>query len=241
MIAQRALMPIALLLALMQPIASATGIPVHDAGSTAQQIAAHVETIAKWKLQYDQLRAQIDQLQREYAALTGSRGFGAIADNPKLRDYLPPDFQLLYDSLRDSGYAGATGSAQAILNANNLLGLCVHLTSSDSRAACEARVVKPAQDQAFAIDALAKARQRVQQISTLQSQINRTQDPKAIAELNARIAIENAQLANEKIKVDLYRIAADAENLLQKQRMKRISMRENARRGWAEIRPVVFK
>lgn len=39
-------------------------IPVTDGASIAQQVAAQVETIAKWKMQYDQMTSQINQMRQ---------------------------------------------------------------------------------------------------------------------------------------------------------------------------------
>lgn len=36
-------------------------IPVTDGASIAQSVVQQVETIAKWKLQYDQMMSQIEQ------------------------------------------------------------------------------------------------------------------------------------------------------------------------------------
>lgn len=79
-------------------------IPVTDGASIAQQVAAQVETIAKWKMQYDQMMDQINQAKQQYEALTGSRGLGTIMNNPALRDYLPGDWQAVYDAVKDGGY-----------------------------------------------------------------------------------------------------------------------------------------
>ena len=78
-------------------------IPVTDGASIGQQIAAQVETIAKWKLQYDQMVSQIDQAKQQYESLTGSRGLGNIMNDPALRDYLPGDWQAVYDSVKNGG------------------------------------------------------------------------------------------------------------------------------------------
>ncbi len=51
-------------------------IPVTDGASIAQQVAAQVETIAKWKMQYDQMTSQINQMKQQYESLTGSRNLG---------------------------------------------------------------------------------------------------------------------------------------------------------------------
>src|SRR5690606_39533596 len=60
------------------------------------------------------------------------------------------------------------------------------------RLGCEARAVKGAQDKAFALDAYDAARDRLNQIDQLMGRINTTQDPKDIAELQGRIAAEQA-------------------------------------------------
>ena len=41
-------------------------IPVTDGASISQQVAAQIETIAKWKLQYEQMMSQIDQAKQQY-------------------------------------------------------------------------------------------------------------------------------------------------------------------------------
>ena len=71
----------------MSPAAFAQ-IPVTDGASIAQQVAAQVETIAKWKMQYDQMTSQINQMKQQYESLTGSRNLGQILNNAALRDYL---------------------------------------------------------------------------------------------------------------------------------------------------------
>jgi type IV secretion system protein VirB5 len=68
-------------------------VPVTDGAAIAQQIANQVETITKWKMQYDQMTSQINQMKQQYESLTGSRGLGNILNNPALREYLPADWQ----------------------------------------------------------------------------------------------------------------------------------------------------
>ncbi|KAG1250061.1 hypothetical protein G6F66_015407 [Rhizopus arrhizus] len=46
------------------------------------------------------MMSQIEQAKQQYESLTGSRGLGNIMNNPALRDYLPGDWQAVYDSLR---------------------------------------------------------------------------------------------------------------------------------------------
>jgi type IV secretion system protein VirB5 len=54
----------------------------------------------------------------------------------------------------------------------------------------------------------------MEQLDNLLGQINKTQDPKALGELQARIAMEQASLQNEAIKLQLMAHMAQAERQL---------------------------
>ena len=183
--------------ALMSSVAFAQ-IPVTDVASIGQQTMAQIETIAKWKMQYDQMISQIEQAKQQYESLTGSRGLGNIMNDPALRDYLPADWQGVYDSVRTGGYNGLSGRGASVYNANKIFDSCAYMTVADQRTACEARAVKASQDKGFALDAYDAAKSRINQIDQLMAKIDQTQDPKAIAELQGRIAAEQANIQNGK-------------------------------------------
>ncbi|WP_045758397.1 P-type DNA transfer protein VirB5 [Xanthomonas albilineans] len=209
-------------------------IPVTDGASIAQQVAAQVETIAKWKMQYDQMTSQINQMKQQYESLTGSRGLGNILNNPALREYLPSDWQGVYDAVKSGGYSSLSGRALSIYEGNKAFDACAHFKVADQRTACEAQAVKGAQDKAFALDAYDKAKSRLTQIDQLMAKINDTPDPKAIVELQARIAAEQAMIQNEQTKLQMYQMVAAAEDRLQEQRRRELNAKAAARRGWIQ-------
>lgn len=215
-------------------------ITVTDGASIAQSVAQQVETIAKWKLQYDQMMGQIEQARQQYESLTGSRGLGMIMNDPALRDYLPGDWQGVYDSVKNGGYRGLSGTAQSVYSANRIYDACGHLKIAQQRTSCEAQAVKGAQDKGFALDAYNAAKGRIHQIDQLMQAINQTQDPKGVAELQARITAEQANIQNEQTKLSMYAMVAAAEDRVQQQRQAEINASANARRGWAQPRPVAF-
>ena len=215
-------------------------IPVTDGASIAQSVAQQVETIAKWKLQYDQMMGQIEQARQQYESLTGSRSLGTIMNAPALRDYLPGDWQGVYDSVKNGGYRGLSGTAQSVYFASRIYDACGHLKVAQQRTACEAQAVKGAQDKGFALDAYNAAKGRIHQIDQLMQAINQTQDPKGVAELQARIAAEQANIQNEQTKLNMYAMVAAAEDRVQQQRQAEINASANARRSWAHPRPVAF-
>lgn len=206
--------------------AKASGIPVIDAANMTQNLMSHVEDIAKFVEQIEQLKAQLTQMQQQYEALTGSRNLGDILNNPAFQDYLPADWQNVYKSLQNGGYSGLTGTAAAIRDANRLFDTCAAKQGQD-KTLCERAASKAAQDKAFADDAFDRARSRWDQIEGLMRQINQTHDPKGIAELQARIASETAMIQNEQVKMNLYAMAAQAEDRLIQQQQK-----EAADRTW---------
>lgn len=212
-------------------------IPVTDGAAIKTSVQQQVETMAKWKLQYDQMVSQIDQMKQEYQSITGVRGLGDVLNNPALRDYLPDDWQGVYDSVKSGGYAGLSGRAGQVYNDNKIYDTCVNHTDEQSRISCEAQAVKGAQDKAFALDAYDKAKERLGQIDALMQEINRTQDPKSIAELQGRIAAEQALIQNEQTKLQMYSMVASAEDRLQQQRQREINAKVLANRAYTKHQP----
>lgn len=218
----------------------AQAIVVIDKLNLSNNIKQQIQTMAQWKQQYEQMTSQIKQLESQHAALTGSRNLGKIFDNPALKNYLPQDWQSVYDRVRMGGYAGLSGSGKEIYDQNHIFDSCSHIGNKEQRLACEARAVKPAQDKGFALDAYQSAQSRIQQIDQLMSAINTTQDPKAMAELQGRIAAEQANIQNEQTKLQMYTMVAAAEDRLQEQREREMAMQDAAKRGGLNIQPIKF-
>ncbi|HET9239205.1 MAG TPA: P-type DNA transfer protein VirB5 [Oligoflexus sp.] len=230
---------IAIMMSLSSSLALAQ-IPVTDVGSITTQVTNQIETMAKWKLQYDQMMAQINQAKRQYESLTGSRNLGTIMNDPALRDYLPPNWKSVYDGVRNGGYSGLDARGKSIYDENKAFDSCAHISVPDQRTACEAGAARPAQNKAFALDAYEAARSRINQIDQLMRKINDTQDPKAMAELQGRIAAEQANIHNEQIKLQLYEMAVAAEEKLHAQRQREIQARTWSSRKGIQVAPLTF-
>ena len=200
----------------------------------------HVETITKWTAQYQQLTQQLTQMQQQYAALTGARNLGEIFNDPKLRDYLPQDWQQVYDQVRSGGYGSLSGRGKAIYDAAKVFDSCAVQTQLDVRKLCEAQAVKASQDKGFALEAFDHAKRRLTQIDGLMRTISGTTDPKAIAELQARIGVEQAAIANEQTKLQLYSMVSAAEEKVQQQQRREVEARTWRARGGIEAQPVTF-
>lgn len=213
-------------------------IPVTDAASITQNATAHVEDIAKFVQQIEQLKLQVEQQKQQFDALTGSRNLGDIFNDPRFRQYLPQDWQKVYDSVKSGGYAGLTGTAKSIYDDNHIYDACSSFPDAGQKSVCEQQATKPALDQGMAEDAYQTATDRLNQIEQLTQQINATQDPKAIAELQGRIATEQASIQNEQTKLQLYQMVADAQDKIQEQRRRELNVQAAARRGYVQPQPV---
>lgn len=89
----------------------------------------------------------------------------------------------------------------------------------------------PYQQKAFMQDALQAARGRIAQITSLMGQIDATTDPKAVAEVQARIEAENAMLQHQQAQINLARGLADAEYRIAESRAKEGQLQQASRTG----------
>jgi type IV secretion system protein VirB5 len=181
--------------------AHAQGIPVYDAQNVVQAIAA----VAR-------LEQEVQQEIQIYQSTVGTRGFGALLGNPVVAGSLPSDWQGVYTAIQNGGYAGLTGSAQALRSASQLYN-CQDQTGIDQQV-CQRALNKPFQDKAFGLQAYQTELQELNQIQSLVQQIDVTQDPKGVAELQARIQAETTAVGNEMTKLQLFRMLADSEDKL---------------------------
>jgi type IV secretion system protein VirB5 len=207
-------------------------IPVTDGASIATNILNQAETIAQWTSQYQQMINQINQMEKEYASLTGKRNLGAIFNDPQFRQYLPSDWQSVYDQIQQGGYSGLTGDAQTIFDENKISDArCRSFASEQQRIICEAGSAKPSQDLAFEKNAYEKSKARLNQIDSLMNQINQTSDPKAIAELDARIATEQAAIQNEQTKLAMFKMISDTNEQLRLEKQQQLNIETERNEG----------
>lgn len=179
----------------------ATGIPVFDASTFAQAVL----TVQKMQTQIQNQLQQYQQMQQQYQALTGSRNLGDILNNPALRQYLPANWQSTYDQIKNGNLSPA---AQAILNAEKLAG---------GLSGAQRYLNSLATNKAMSLQAFQQTQNELNNLQSLMRQINQTQDPKAAADLQNRIAAEQAIIQNQQAQLGLASQLQQAELELAKQ------------------------
>ena len=185
--------------------ASAQGIPVIDTANLLQA----VQNVLDDEQRFEQLAHTIAQLQITYHSLTGMRNLAAALNNPAFQNYLPPAVYLLYNDVAALGYGALSQRAKALRD-DAMVYNCLEL-AGPSQTSCQAMLAMPYQYKASINDAQDRSAQRVTQINALLQQANDTQDPKAIAEAQARIEGESALLAHEATQAQLAGMGSDAD------------------------------
>jgi type IV secretion system protein VirB5 len=185
------------------------GIPVIDSANLAQSI----QQVVAWVQQAAQMAAQINNQVTHIQAVTGSRNLGQTFNDPLLKQIVSADTPAIMSAINAQGYSGLTNQAQSIRNTTMLYN-CMDKPAGQLRTTCQALLNGLAQGQANSATALNTAQQRVNEIQNIQNQINTTQDPKAIAEVQAALMAEQAQVQNDMLR---YLIANQMQDMQAKQ------------------------
>jgi len=200
--------PLAAAIILAVPATSAFAIGglgdiVYDPSNYAEAI----KQVQSWEQQYQQMTqalakadASLAQLQTAVSSTTGNRGFGDLLNNPLLKATVPTNLPTTLSSLNSTGTL--TGNAATIRSATAVYN-CTDLTDAAAKVACQALLSQNAQAQSLQQDTMALLNQRTTQIDALRGQIDATNDPKSIAELQARLTAELAGVANDQNKIAL--------------------------------------
>jgi type IV secretion system protein VirB5 len=171
--------------------AHAQGMPVLDASNLAQAILA-----------VRQLQQQYITITNQYEAQIGNRGLGDIFNNPSLRNYLPDQWQSVYDTAKRGQLNGISGVAESIARDEALTAYTPgQQRLNDTLAA----------NKAMAMRAYQASIDRLNNIQQLMQQSNLTQDPAAKADLQNRWAAEISSINADKVRLDLAAKLQDAE------------------------------
>lgn len=202
-----------LLAATFTPSVYASGIPTLD-----------INSIAQLKVLQEQVQTamqQLNQAKAQLAALTQSSGFGYVLNNPgvreQLRGALPADANALLDRMGNdnSGMSGAVDDIIKDVNAS------VNFPEDRTKLA-ERKINIDATAKALSQRAYDSMTKRLEVLDGLQAKINETTNPKEIAELQARIAIEQANVQTDQTRIELAKQQLDAERALLNARAERV-------------------
>ncbi|TQJ94644.1 P-type DNA transfer protein VirB5 [Achromobacter sp. SLBN-14] len=196
----------------------ASGIPVVDAASIADRAIKHVETLAKYAEQIEVLKGQLESQKRQLESLTGTRNLGDILNNPAIREALPADAREILRA-SNGGLGGISDAVERIEREERLTG-----NYEQDKKNLDARAEKLAVRSQAMMEQTQKAMTaRVKQVDQLQAKINQTQDPKAIADLQARLLVEQANIQADQTRADMLTRQIEAEQALMEQQAQKLA------------------
>lgn len=153
------------------------------------------QTMAQWAKQYEQMVQQITHMKSQYEAMTGSRNLGQIYNNPALRNYLPDQWASIYDQVRKGGLPGLSSKASTIYSQEGF--------DANAIGGRKRQLDVLAANKAITMQAYESTLARVNNINALMQQADAAGDMKAAADLQNRMAAENALIQNEQIRLNL--------------------------------------
>jgi len=185
-----------------------------------EQINKATEQINKLNSQLEQMKEQYKQGEKHYKALTGDKGFGEKHHNAGLQQSLPQEWQGLYQATQRN-MSALKGLMDTVKGEEKFTG-----SVDDMQKHIEVRMEQVAvTDKAVGLQAYQGVQDRMKQVDNLMGEIKNTKDPKSIAELQARIAIEQAYIQNEMTKLQLVGQLQRAEQQLIDQQKYQMSRR----------------
>ena len=198
----------------MSSVSVASGIPTLDINSVSQ-LNALLDQLETAKLQ---LRSAETQLK----ALTESSGFGYVINNPNVRDAmrrtLPSDARNLLDRLGTENRA----VAESVQSSTNEVNAPVLNFQEETKKLRERSIQIAATKKAFAEESYQAISKQLEVLDDLQGKINATNNPKEIAELQAQIAVEQANLTATQTRMELAAKQFEADEQLLEARSERV-------------------
>ncbi|MEX3985944.1 type IV secretion system protein [Paraburkholderia sp. EG287A] len=165
-------------------VARAQGVPTISPAELAQQME-----------QVQQLMQQIDNQEAQYRALTGNSSLGTIMNDASLRNYLPEQWQDIYDRAKRGSLSGISSTMRSIEQQE---GMTDAATPGQQRYYDVLSANKAMNEQAYSATMA-----RLNNIQSLMQQSNFTQDPAEKADLQNRMAAEEAMVTNEQTRLQL--------------------------------------
>ncbi len=159
--------------------------------------------------QIAEAKKQLEEIERQTRLFEGNKGFGGIHHDQSVHNYLPKTADGILEVNRH-GNRDLTKIYDEILRMERWQG-SVNKRQEDIK---KRRYKNAITKKAIAKKAYEASDLRIKRIERLMDEIKNTNDPKSIAELQARISLEQAMLENEANRLNLINMMEKSEALL---------------------------
>lgn len=186
------------------------GIPVVDAIGNVNLALQYAKQILQYTTQLEELTEAINtvtELKNTYKAVTGNRGLGTIMNGTAdqlARRYLPDAYgsvQALSGPSPVTGYGTLQSAVTALKTTVSSTPSSTYSGTPDALALFNGQVNSLATQQALGESAYGAVVGRTTNLENLIATIGSATDPKAIAEIQARISAEQALIENEAVRI----------------------------------------
>lgn len=220
-ILKKATLAAAASLALLSGQSYASGIPVVDAAQIAANEFQHVEQIAKWAIQLQDMKTQIENMRGVWSTLKDGRGMANLLNDDLIQQFLPQDYWDIAKKVTSGSgdWGGISGSVMNIVRENQFKACSQLNQDPDLRASCEKQWKSMAMTQQIGDMGYKKAAQNISNLQTYIQQINASSDQKVLGEIQARIQVEQVRMQNEKMKLDTIQMMEAANQRMQTQKV----------------------
>lgn len=201
--------------------AGATGIPVVDGAHIGVATANSAAQIAKWVIQLERMKKEIEQTKGIWDTLKGGRGMGNILNQDLIKQFLPKDYWAVAEAIRNGNgnWNGISGRVTDIVKAYQYKSCAQLNTDPILRQECERQWRNIAMSKDFGDLAFKKASENIDNLQQFIANINSSTDQKTIAEIQARINVESVRLQNEHMKLETIAKMEEAEKQLKTARV----------------------
>lgn len=191
----------------------AQGVPVIDLANLVQsvlEVEQAIQQLNALKGQWDTAKTTLGSVENQFKSLTGKRLLGKILNNPKTRSALPENIVGMWDAISTGGKAGLTDFALQLAK-NSKRFNCSTIENEERRKNCEVVQYAPLAQKAVAKQALDVASADIEEIGGLQDQIENTDDPKAVGELQLRMLVTMMRSVNKNLEMQAHQVFSNEE------------------------------
>ena len=185
-----------------------------------------VQQIASTKQQIDNLRSQLTQAKQTYDSIAGTRNIGNLLKNQLLTQALPQEYLPVLQAIRsgtDGKMGGLSSQILATISATQIRSCGDQYNNVNERAACELRWRQLAAIRVSNDNAYQASFKNIANLEQFVNGITSAPDAKTIADLQARIQLEQIRVTNEQTKMATIKAMQDAQDKIDAENNKEAS------------------
>lgn len=180
-----------------------------------------IQQIAKWVLQLEKMKIELEQTKGIWDSLKNGRGMGNILNEDLSKQFLPEDYWAVAEGIRKGGaeWNGISGRVADVVKAYQYKSCAELNKDAELVKQCEKQWNDIAMQKDFSDLAYKKASENIANLQEYIKNINASTDQKTISEIQARINVETVRMQNEQMKLATIAKMEEAERRLQTARV----------------------